>query len=239
MNRGENTSDHPPVVERPLFFLDYDGTLAPIVDKPMEAVPHPDVPVLLKQLRDKFPVRIITGRHLRDLAVLMPEASHQAVGLHGTQEGTIGGEINSLLSRDAESALEHLRQTLPETQGVEVEDKGPTFAVHYRSARDEAAVRAKLEEWADNVPEVLETIWGKKVVELRPRGQSKGTAVRQIADEYPDHTPIYLGDDVTDEDAFEALGEEAVTVKIGTGKTTARYRLDGVEEVVAYLEQYV
>ena len=229
----------PPVVEEPLFFLDYDGTLAPIVEKPMEAAPHPDVPALLKGLEARYPIRIITGRHLRDLAILMPEAPYQAVGLHGTQEGTIGGEIASLLSKEEEAALTELREMLPTAEGLRIEDKGPTFAVHYRSAQDEASVRGRLKEWAANVPEVLETIWGKKVVELRPQGTSKGIAVRRIAEEHPECTPIYLGDDVTDEDAFEALGDEAVTVKVGTGETKARYRLEGVEEVIDYLKQYV
>ena len=231
--------DQPPVVDEPLFFLDYDGTLAPIVEKPMEAVPHPDVPELLKELEARYPVRIITGRHLRDLAILMPEASHQAVGLHGTQEGAIGGEAASLLSEEEEAALSELRERLPTVEGLRVEEKGPTFAVHYRSAQDEASVRGRLKEWAENVPEVLEIIWGKKVVELRPQGTSKGVAVQRIAGEHPECTPIYLGDDVTDEDAFEALGGEAVTVKVGAGETKARYRLEGVEEVIEYLKQYV
>ena len=241
MTGQDDPSDHarPPVVDEPLFFLDYDGTLAPIVEKPMEAVPHPDVPALLKELEARYPMRIITGRHLRDLTILMPKASYQAVGLHGTQEGVIGGEVVSLLSKEEEEALNELREILPAVEGLRIEEKGPTFAVHYRSAQDEASVRGRLKEWAANVPEVLETIWGKKVVELRPQATSKGVAVRRIAEEHPECTPIYLGDDVTDEDAFEALGDEAVTVKVGTGETKARYRLEGVEEVVDYLKQYV
>ena len=238
--RSERTElDPPPVVSSPLFFLDYDGTLAPIVDKPMEAVPHPDVPSLLEALEEEYPLLIITGRHLRDLSILMPEASYRAIGLHGTQEGTIGGDLSSLLSEEAEAALARLRRALPTYEGIEVEEKGPTFAVHYRAADDAEAVREQLEKWTADLPESLEAIWGKMVVELRPQGSSKGVAVERIAEEFPGRTPVYLGDDVTDEDAFRALGNRAITVKVGGGDTAARYRLRGVEEVITYLKRYL
>ena len=63
--------------------------------------------------------------------------------------------------------------------------------------------------------------------------------MRRIAAEHPDHTPVYLGDDVTDEDAFAALDAPAVTVKVGAGETRARYRLPDVDAVVAYLAGFL
>jgi trehalose 6-phosphate phosphatase len=125
---------------------------------------------------------------------------------------------------------------------VRVEEKGDAFAVHYRHAEDEDAARRALEAWAAGAPEALVPVWGKKVVELRVRGVSKGTAVARLAAGHPDRTPVYLGDDVTDEDAFRALhaaGLDAVTVKVGEGETEARYRLPDVEAVVGYLEGFV
>jgi trehalose 6-phosphate phosphatase len=113
--------------------------------------------------------------------------------------------------------------------------------VHYRQAADEAAARRALEAWAAAAPAALEPIWGKKVVELRARGTSKGTAVARLAARHPDRTPVYLGDDVTDEDAFRALHDahpDAVTVKVGVGETAARYRLPDVAAAVAYLEGF-
>ena len=231
-------SDTPPIVKNPLFFLDYDGTLAPIVDDPMSAFPHTEAPGLLEQLTARYPLWIITGRHLRDLAVLL-DMPLRAIGLHGAQEGTIGGAHESLIPEGAQTALSARRRTVPDLEGLRVEEKEHTFAVHYRAVKEKAKVRARLRAWTDDLPEELDAIWGKDVLELRPRGLDKGVAVRRIAEDFPNHTPVYLGDDVTDEDAFAALAEDAVTVKVGEGDTRARFRLGDVEAVVAYLKQYV
>lgn len=231
-------STRPPIVENPLFFLDYDGTLAPIVEHPQEAHPHPEVPALLEELDARFPVWIVTGRHMRDLGMFL-EQPFKVVGLHGMQEGAIGGEIEVVLSQEAEQALEAMRSSVPEVEGIRIEDKTPTFAVHYRGAPDEGAVREALTEWTADMPDVLDAIWGKKVVELRPKGTSKGVAVRRLAAGHPDRTPLYLGDDVTDEDAFEVLAGRGITIKIGEGDTVADYRLPDVNAVVEYLRGYL
>jgi len=228
-----------PVVDRPLFFLDYDGTLAPIVDDPMEAHPHPDVPGLLRALDAAHPVWIVTGRSLEALDHFL-DLSLPAIGLHGAQQGTIGGATERLMSDDAAQAIRRLRRSVPSVDGLRVEDKDAAFAVHYRQA-DEEEVHDRLQTWVNTMPEILEAIWGKKVVELRPRNLTKGTAVRRIAGEHPKRTPIYIGDDVTDEDAFRALRDmdrAAVTVKVGDGDTAAGHRLAGPDEVVRYLRRY-
>lgn len=228
----------PPVVEQPLFFLDYDGTLAPIVDDPSEARPHPDVPRLLEALEDRFPLYVVTGRYLNDLAAFFDRPLH-AVGLHGIQRGRLGERLAERLSEEARKSIERYRESTPRLQGISIEEKGPLFAVHYRLAGDKEAARAAIRAWLGDVPSVLDPIWGKDVVELRPRDVSKGTVVREIAKEHPDRTPVYLGDDVTDEDAFRALENGAVTVKVGEGETAAKYRLRGVDDVVGYLRRYI
>lgn len=230
----------PPVVDSPLFFIDYDGTLAPIVPDPDRAYPHPEAAELLEKLDARYPLWIVTGRHIQALEALLGMPL-RAIGLHGAQEGRIGGAVRRLAPDDAVEALHRLRQTVPTGDGVRLEEKDTAFALHYRAADDEDEARARLEAWANAVPDILEAIWGKKVMELRPKGMNKGTAVRKLAAEHPAHTPVYLGDDVTDEDAFEALGgvEGAVTVKVGAGDTRASYRLGGPDEVIAYLKNYV
>jgi trehalose 6-phosphate phosphatase len=231
----------PPVVETPLFFLDYDGTLAPIVDDPTAAVPHPEAPDLLRHLDERYPLWIVTGRDLQALASFL-DRPYRAIGLHGAQEGIVGKETNNLMSDAAAEALRRLRTSVPSIDGLRVEEKDQSFAVHYRGVADEDATRAQLRDWLTDLPNGLDAIWGKKVVELRPEGLTKGTAVRRIADEHPDHVPVYLGDDVTDEDAFEALQEmdrTAVTIKIGDDDTRASARLDGPDAVMDYLRQYV
>lgn len=231
----------PPVVDDPLFFLDYDGTLAPIVDDPEAAVPHPDVPTLLRQLDDRYPVWIVTGRDLRALSSFLDHPL-PAIGLHGAQEGVIGEEAQRLMPDDAARALQRLRESVPNVEGLRVEDKDQAFAVHYREVEDEEEVQNRLSAWLDAMPEMLDAIWGKKVVELRPEGLTKGTAVRRIAEEHPDCTPVYLGDDTTDEDAFAALQDlerETVTIRVGNEETRAEHRLEGPDEVVAYLQRYL
>lgn len=231
----------PPIAENPLFFLDYDGTLAPIVDDPEAAVPHPDAPDLLRQLDARYPLWIVTGRDLQALSSFL-DRPFTAIGLHGAQEGVVGKEPHNLMSEAAAEALADRRQSVPSIDGLRVEEKDQSFAVHYREAADEEAARAQIDRWLDDLPEALDAIWGKKVVELRPKGLTKGTAVRRIADEHPDHVPVYLGDDVTDEDAFAALQEmdrETVTIKVGEDDTRAAARLDGPDAVMEYLHQYV
>jgi trehalose 6-phosphate phosphatase len=230
-----------PVPDRPLFFLDYDGTLAPIVDDPDAAVPHPDVPELLRDLDDRFPLWIVTGRDLRALSSFLDQPL-KAIGLHGAQQGVVGGEVERLMPDDAAEALQRLRRSVPSVDGMHIEEKDQAFAVHYREVDDEAETRERLSSWLNAMPEMLDAIWGKKVVELRPEGLTKGTAVRRIAEEHPECTPVYLGDDTTDEDAFAALKDmerDAVTVRIGEEETQADYRLAGPEEVVEYLRRYV
>lgn len=231
----------PPVVDRPLFFLDYDGTLAPIVDDPEAAVPHPRAPELLRLLEAEYPLWIVTGRDLQALSSFLDQPL-RAIGLHGAQQGIIGESVEHLMSSDAAQALARLRDSVPSLDGVQVEEKDQAFAVHYRQAADQEAARQRLRNWLDTAPDALEAIWGKDVVELRPQGLTKGTAVRRIAEEHPDCTPVYLGDDVTDEDAFEVLqnlGRRSITVKVGAGETWAAYRLAGPDAVMDYLEQYV
>ncbi len=230
--------EHPPVVHNPLFFLDYDGTLAPITDHPMTAYPYPGVRDLLTGLHERYPLWIVTGRHLRDLAVLLG-LPLPAIGLHGVQEARIGGEIVSRMPGEARAAVEVLKQTVPEIEGTWVEDKEHTFTVHYRDAVEKAKVRELLGAWLSELPETLHAIWGKDIVEPRPRGIDKGIAVRRIVLKYGRHTPIYIGDDTTDEDAFRELDGDAVTIKVGAGETAARYRLPGPEAVIAYLQEYI
>jgi trehalose-phosphatase len=231
----------PPVVDDPLFFLDYDGTLAPIVDDPDAAVPHPDVPDVLRALDERYPVWVVTGRDLRALSSFLDQPLN-AIALHGAQQGTVGGEVEHLMSDEAAQALRRLRESVPSVDGLNVEEKDQSFAVHYREVEREEEAKDRLRRWLDPMPNVLDAIWGKKVVELRPEGLTKGTAVRRIAEDHPDRVPVYLGDDTTDEDAFAALQDldrEAVTVRIGKADTRADYRLAGPDAVVEYLRQYV
>ena len=228
----------PPKVKDPLFILDYDGTLAPIAATPEAARPHPEAVPLLLALAHRHPVFLVTGRRLWDLEKLLPVRGLPAYGVHGMEHGVLFGRVESLVPETALAWLEHVREGLPQLPGLRVEDKGTAIALHYRGAPDEAAVRAALKDWARSLPEGLEALWGKKVLEVRPRGFGKGRVARTIAARHPERTPVVIGDDATDEEMFRAL-PEAITIKVGEGPTAARYRLKDVDAVIAYLKQYL
>ena len=232
----------PPVLDTPLLLLDYDGTLAPIQQDPMQAFPHADAPPLLKALNEQFPLWIVTGRHLNDLGVLL-DLQLNAIGLHGLQKGKIGTVARATLSSEVREDIERMRMLLPEVDQMRVEEKEYTFAVHYRGATNEEPIVSAIKEWLENLPDSLNAIWGKKVVELKPKGISKGSAIQELLAQFPERKPLYIGDDTTDESAFEILHQtanmHAVTIKVGDGATCARYRVPDVESVIEYLKQYV
>ncbi len=235
----KHPSEYPPLVSNPLFLLDYDGTLASIVPDPARAVPHPEAVEVLERLRQHHPVYLLTGRRVKELETLLPLPGLRVAGVHGMEEGVLGGTVRSQVPLGKLAALEAVRRHLPKLPGIRVEDKGLALALHYRGASDEAALEAALRAWIQAVPEGVQPLWGKKVLELRPSGFGKGEAAASIARSHPDRTPVILGDDTTDEEAFSVLGEKAVTIKVGSGPTHARWRLRDVADVVLYLKRYL
>ncbi len=228
----------PPRVESPVFLLDYDGTLVPIAPRPELARPPRAVLRLLDRLNRRHPLYIVSGRRARDLEALVGRCGLRVFGVHGMEEGETCGEVRSLVDEKARAALEALRRALPRVPGVRVEDKALAIAFHYRGIPDEAGALEALRAWARELPDSLEVLEGKKVLEVRPRGFGKGRAARRIASRHPQHTPVIIGDDATDEEMFAAL-PGAVTVKVGPGASRARYRLPDPESVWRYLRQYL
>ncbi len=226
----------PNVPHNPLLMLDYDGTLAEVVDNPDEAHPHEDIPALLKQLNDAHPVYIITGRAADDLSKLLHVQGLRVVGVHGMEAGVLGEEVKPIISDDVLATLDEVRQDFPKIEGLKIEDKRLAIAFHYREVAEDDVGR--LESWASQQPENLSRLWGKNVLELRPEGYSKGRAVERLIEEHSDREPVFIGDDTTDEEAFEVL-EAGVTIKVGEGETKARERLEDVDAVVAYLKRYL
>lgn len=229
---------NPPHPSQPLLLLDYDGTLAELATDPSQAHPHPEVLELLTRLQEHHPVVVLTGRQVADVATLLPVKGLRIFGVHGMEEGFVGESVRSLASEEALTELDKLRHRFPEHPAIRLEDKGSALALHYRGAEHPAEVEALLKAWCEGLSEKLEPLWGKMLLEIRPRGYNKGQIANRLAAEYPEHTPVFLGDDTTDEDAFKAL-EDGVTIKIGEGNTSARYRLPDVAAAVAYLKRFV
>jgi alpha,alpha-trehalase len=220
------------------LFLDYDGTLTPIVNRPEDATLSDEMRSLLEDLADRTTVAIVSGRDLRDVQNMVGLENLYFAGSHGFDiAGPQGMRMQheeaqeSLPDLDeAESALYDL---LGEIDGARVERKHFAIAVHYREVVEETVedVEAAVNR-VMNDHDRLRKKGGKKIYELQPDVDwNKGRAVQwlleQLEMDAPDVLPVYIGDDVTDEDAFEALGDEGLSIRVGVPDepTAAQYIL--------------
>jgi trehalose-phosphatase len=214
-----------------LVSADFDGTLAPIVENPMEAAPLPEAVAAIEGLAalPQTAVALISGRARGDLAVLtgLSDGVH-LVGSHGSEFGT--GFVDEL-TEDRQKLLGEVERELAtlvgHEPGVRLEVKPASVAVHVRTAaRDVAqrvaeAVRGGPATW----PDVVVTN-GKEVIELSVITTHKGTALDTLRAQLSASAVVFVGDDVTDENAFAHLDGSDVGVKVGPGDTRARYRVD-------------
>jgi trehalose 6-phosphate phosphatase len=225
---------------RPLLLAsDYDGVLARLRDDPGAAVPEPGVGDLLARLAavDGVTVALVSGRGVDDLRTTSGlSGPFRWVGSHGAEfDGPIGGALAERRDALAE-ALGPLVQTVP---GARLEVKPASVAVHVRTVADREAAQRLLADAAagPGADPALTAKPGKDVLELAVTDADKGSAVLRLSSELTADGVLYLGDDVTDEDAFVALPAPAVTVKVGDGDTVARYRVADVSGVQALLER--
>lgn len=218
-----------------LVLCDYDGTLAPIVPRPEDAFPEPGAREALGRLvaHPAHHVAVVTGRRAEQVRAFLDLPDLPVIGLHGMEWP--GEEIRP----PDEDALRRIAAQLPDLPGLRLEDKRWTLAVHYRAVPKEAQADVEATLAAVTLPAGWEVIAGKKVREFRPAGFGKGRAAQQLALTFPLHLPVFLGDDVTDEEGFVALRKQGgVTVKVGEGATAAEYRVAGPAEVVTLLRTW-
>ena len=225
---------------RPLLLAsDYDGVLARLRDDPAAAVPEPGVAPLLSRLAaaDGVTVALVSGRGVEDLRTTSGlSGPFRWVGSHGAEfDGPIAGELAG--RRDALAAA--LRPLVDAVPGARLEVKPASVAVHVRPVADAAVGERLLADVAagPGADPTLTAKPGKAVLELAVTDADKGSAVVRLAGELGAAGVLYLGDDVTDEDAFRALAD-GVTVKVGEGATVARHRvadLAGVQELLQRL----
>ena len=230
-------------------FLDYDGTLTPIVDRPEDALLSPEMRGALQRLAESATVAIVSGRPRNDVQGKVSLGGLYYVGNHGFEIAGPAtdpikheeGEKFLPLVRGAESEL---RGTLSSVKGSLVEGKKFSVAVHYRLVDDEnvAIVRQAVDAALASRPNLRLTS-GKKVFELLPRFDwNKGKAtlwLMQTLALTPAATlPVYVGDDATDEDVFEALGSDGVCVLVSSRPrpSGARYRISDTDAVRSLLE---
>lgn len=237
---------------RPAVFLDYDGTLTPIVE-------HPDMAVLsdagrasLEDLAASTTVAILSGRDADDVIGKIGVTGIYYAGSHGFDIRTPSGDAagGDLARFDAflpelESAEAELRAALADIPGSNIERKRFAIAVHYRQVPDEhhATVSDAVDRIAPTHPS-LRVAGGKMIFELRPDIQwDKGTALNWLLTEMdldvPEVLPVYIGDDVTDEDGFRELEHRGLGIVVGREErpTRATYALDDTDEVRQFLDE--
>ena len=225
-------------VRRPLLVAsDYDGVLARLRDDPAAAVPEAGVAEALGRLAavQGVTVALVSGRGVADLQSTSGlSGPFRWVGSHGEEfDGPLTGELAD--RRDA--VTEQLAPLVARVPGARLEVKPASVAVHVRQVADRAAAAALLDDARHAVDSSLTMKPGKDVLEVAVTDADKGTALRRLVDELGAAAAMYLGDDVTDEDGFRALGPDGVTVKVGEGPTDARYRVADTAGALALLRR--
>lgn len=222
------------------LFLDFDGTLVPIAERPDHIEVHPELPLLLEGLRGRLggALAIITGRRLEDVDRRLAPFAFSGAGLHGAElRPAAGGAVQLQWNPDTRALIEALRRRFADDPRILVEDKAACVAVHFRQAPERAQeCRDALHALAHQAE--FEIIAGKMVVEARPPGTGKGRALAALLQHPPfrGRQPVFVGDDVTDEEGFAAAAElGGWGVKIGPGPTLARYRFDDAGALAHWL----
>ncbi len=237
---------------RPAVFLDYDGTLTPIVSRPELAVLSDDMRATLRDLAGVCTVAIVSGRDRRDVENLVQIDSLVYAGSHGFDIVGPGGldmqhQEGARHQPALQAAAEELELRVGDIEGALIERKKYAVAAHYRLVADEdlPAIEHAVAEVAVRHPDLRRT-GGKKVYELRPRiAWDKGKAVMWLLGalhlDAPDVLPFYLGDDETDEDAFRALEKRGIGVLVSEapGETHAHYLLRDPDEAQVFLRHLI
>ena len=225
------------------LFLDLDGTLAPIAARPQDVVPDPRRTSLLERLAQTLDGRlaVISGRTLEDIDRILEGCVIAAAAVHGLVRRDPDGQVFASRPHPAlAQATEALRAFAERDSGLIVEEKsGLSVALHFRLAQGQAkAARSIARRLAVETGLSLQD--GDMVEELRTPGASKGDSVRAFMGlpAFAGARPVFVGDDVTDEDGFEAAqAMGGLGVMVGADRATgARFRLADVDAALAWLE---
>ncbi|BCA79931.1 trehalose-phosphatase [Desulfuromonas sp. AOP6] len=234
--------------KQPVVFLDYDGTLTPIVDRPEEAKITEEMRQTVRELARLCPVAIVSGRDLKDVRNLVGVQEVIYAGSHGFDiAGPKGNEMQFQRGTEYLPALDQAEQALQENlqpiEGAQIERKKFAIAVHYRRVPDD--LHGKVEEAVDAVlaeREELRKTSGKKIFELRPdldwdKGKALLWLLEQPGLDGEDLLPIYVGDDLTDEDALRETKKQGIGILVRDENrpTHAHYVLDNTKEVREFL----
>jgi trehalose 6-phosphate phosphatase len=226
------------------IFLDIDGTLVEIAETPQGVRVSPALIATLESLlrASEGAVALVSGRSIETIDRLFSPLRLPVAGLHGCERRSASGEASCIGQppdgwTEVCSRLFAFARARP---GVSVEDKRLALAVHYRGAPGRRAeILAAVEDAAAALGPGVQVLAGKMVFELRPSGVDKGAAIEAFMAEPPFHgrTPVFIGDDLTDEDGFAVvnrMGGHSIRVD-GDWPTHARWQVDSVAELLDWL----
>jgi len=239
-------SSLPPAAADWAFFLDIDGTLLEHADTPDAVRVDGAMRGLLAELQAGAggALALISGRSVADIDGLFAPLLLPAAGQHGAERRDGAGRMHrhDFAEAPVRRAAKRLAAFAAAHPGLLLEDKGRSLALHYRLApqlADEAG--ALVDEVVAGLGEGFELQRGKMVLEIRPGGRDKGSAIGEFMAEPPfrGRTPVFIGDDLTDEFGFGVVnGMGGVSVKVGEGPSQARWRIADAAAVRAWLAQW-
>jgi trehalose 6-phosphate phosphatase len=230
-----------------VLFLDVDGTLLELADRPDAVHVSPRLVDLLGELdhQTNHGVVLVSGRSVSHLDRLFEPLRLPAAGLHGSERRDLAGNYVTSEANGAtmDLARERLAEIVVKYPGLFFEDKGLAIALHYRREPELGPmVHQMFTDIAAELGSDYRLQEGKAVVELTAARHSKGSAIETFMDEpsIRDRVPVMVGDDVTDESGFEVVNRlRGVSLKVGDGATAARYRLPSPAAVRHWLSDYL
>ena len=227
---------------RSALFLDFDGTLADLAQRPDSVVVPADLVPLLDQLHDRLhgALALVTGRAREDLEPMLKPWRWPAAFEHGALRQSTRGHFEQAPPLGLAAALQAARAVAAQHEGLLVEHKRTSMALHFRLAPAlEALCVTTLASVIANDPE-LQLLRGKAVVEVKSTRVSKGKAIEAFMQEPPfaGRMPVFAGDDVTDEAGFEVVqGLGGAGIKVGDGVSCAHHRCASPEALRAWLSE--
>jgi trehalose 6-phosphate phosphatase len=225
------------------YFLDVDGTLLDIAATPDAVCVDTALLGLIARLYRESggAMALVSGRAISDLEKLLGTLRLPLAGQHGLERRDAAGRLwmHAALPAAKCAIKEALAPVLQRHPGLLLEDKGLTLALHYRLAPHLASYAHRLMgRLAEDASAGLEVQLGKRVAEVKPSGIDKGTAVAEYLLESPfkGRRPVFIGDDLNDEHGFAEVNKlDGISIKVGKGRSCARYRLPDVAAVRRWL----
>lgn len=225
------------------FFLDIDGTLLEHAERPDAVRPGEPLFRLLAGLQRATggALALISGRSVPDVDALFAPLNLPVAGQHGVERRDALGAVHRQVFPEAalRGVAARIATFVEDRPGLLFENKGHSLALHYRMAPQFApAAQAALQEAAQRLGDGFEVLGGKMVVELKPSGRDKGSAIGEFMRESPfaGRTPVFIGDDQTDEYGFGVVNRlGGQSMKVGAGASVARWRIADALAVRAWL----